>query len=782
MKYNSPPSHHLPLRFQVMAVIWLWLALATAARSETNTIGLGFTGPEMFPIEPQISLLRAADLDGDGRLDIVVANNARSRLNILWNRSGLTNESTNATSMSSIELNELPPDARFHISSIASEKRISGLVLADLNHDGKPDLAYYGEPKELVVQYNQGDHQWSSPQRWKIADGLSFADALVSGDLNGDHLQDLLLLGEKCAYYLPQLPDGKLGEPERLPYSDVVKGLQILDIDGDGREDLLLVNGDHAFPIRFRLQNEQKQLGPEVFFSATPFRAYLADDLNQDGKAEIVTITLNSGRAELGVFQRQERGLGPVDYLQNSLQVLPLNKTSKDRRGLVWSDLNDDGRPDLLVADPEGGQLNLLLQRTNGTFSPGHGFPSLTGIEELAAADWDGDHHTEIFLLSSEERQVGVTRLDEKGRLAFPEILPLPGRPLAMVVGQLTASAKPILAVICDQDGKRLLATRSAQGEVRSQKLSDSFKSNPSSILLQDVDQDGLMDLVVMIRYEKIKILRQVPEKDFEEIDLAAPGGASEQPWATLMDVDQDGKPELLLAQKNFVRAVVMVPEKSSPADSPQSGWTFKVKEQINGSSPDSRIIGATAFRCSTNRNLTIFLLDAEHKALTCCERDETGGWQPVRNLQLPLNEFSKLDPLALGAPVPNSVAFTGANTVAWMEFQGARWEITSLAGYETNLKGGHLTDVVTGDLNRDGLKDLIFLDMIKNYIDIVKYTPPGKLESQLRWQVFETRSYRSQRPAAGEPREAIVADFTGDGKNDIAVLVNDRVLLYPQD
>jgi hypothetical protein len=31
------------------------------------------------------------------------------------------------------------------------------------------------------------------------------------------------------------------------------------------------------------------------------------------------------------------------------------------------------------------------------------------------------------------------------------------------------------------------------------------------------------------------------------------------------------------------------------------------------------------------------------------------------------------------------------------------------------------------------------------------------------------------------EPREAVVSDFTGDGKDDIAILVHDRVLLYPQ-
>jgi hypothetical protein len=32
------------------------------------------------------------------------------------------------------------------------------------------------------------------------------------------------------------------------------------------------------------------------------------------------------------------------------------------------------------------------------------------------------------------------------------------------------------------------------------------------------------------------------------------------------------------------------------------------------------------------------------------------------------------------------------------------------------------------------------------------------------------------------EPREALVADVTGDGKNDLVVLVHNRILVYPRE
>src|SRR5204863_1863744 len=132
--------------------------------------------------------------------------NARSKITILYNQTGKTNlaDGQRLKPSGKTEMNELPPDARFHIESIASEKRIATLALVDLNSDGKPDIAYYGEPKELVVQYNQGTNGWSAPKRWPINDGQLSPNALTSGDLNGDHRTDLVLLSDNSLYFLAQ--------------------------------------------------------------------------------------------------------------------------------------------------------------------------------------------------------------------------------------------------------------------------------------------------------------------------------------------------------------------------------------------------------------------------------------------------------------------------------------------------------------------------------------------------------------------------------------------------
>src|SRR6516225_1823082 len=172
----------------VAALVFCSSLILHAAGNSTNIFG--FTGPEIFPLDPDIESLHVADIDGDGLNDIVIANNSRSKIDILYNQTGKTNLTHKARQSDSTDINELPPDARFRIESIASEKRISALVVADLNGDGRPDIAYYGEPKELVVQYNLGTNGWSAPKRWPIDDGQLTENALAVGDLNGDGLTD----------------------------------------------------------------------------------------------------------------------------------------------------------------------------------------------------------------------------------------------------------------------------------------------------------------------------------------------------------------------------------------------------------------------------------------------------------------------------------------------------------------------------------------------------------------------------------------------------------------
>jgi hypothetical protein len=757
-------------------------SFTSAVRGAEATNAFGFTGKEIYPIDDGISLLHSADLTGDGLNDLIVVNNLRSKINLLYNRTGKTNL-VDAAPLMKLDINELPPDARFRIDSIPVDEHIGALSVTDLNGDGKPDIAFFGDAKDLEVIYNLGTNGWSDPKRWHIDDGQMDANSLADGDLNGDGLNDLVLLGDNgSAYFLAQKADHTLAEPEKIPYSGTPRAVQIVDVNADGKKDLLLVDFDSPTPFRFRLQNSSGQLGPEIYFKVPPIRSFDADNLGGDAKDYVVTIAQSSGRAEVSQFTRKPSEVLSGAFHSGQFQILPLNKTDAAQRGLLWADVNGDGRPDLLVAEPGSGQLSIYLQQADGSLAPAKTFPTLAGVSQIAAANLEGDGQPSIFLLSRDERAVGVTQFDKNGKLPFPTLLPLDGKPLVMTLGALKPGAKPTLAIIVDKDGQRSLVTRTADGKMKSQKLSDSFKSNPSSFTIEDVNQDGLADLVVLIPYEKVKVLLQKSGGSFDEVDVDPPGGALDQPWLASADVDGDGKPELLLPQKNFVRAVVLERASGAQLSTNKPAWVFRVKDQINGAASDSRIVGATTARNGTNATPSIFLFDAEHKQLTLCERDATGVWQVVRSMDLPATDFNRVQTVALGGKDVQSIAFLGQNTVAWQALAGDTWDFTALDGYETPIKDGYLNDVIAGDLTGSGRKDLVFMETGKNYLDLVSFTAKHKLVPADRWQVFEQHTFRGRDNAVPEPREALVKDVTGDKKNDLIVLVHDRILVYPQE
>lgn len=775
-------------------ILGVFLASSWTQSQAASTNRFGFTGPEVFPLDYGIALLHVADLDGDGLNDMIVVNNNRSKITLLYNRTGKTNAPVTPIKVGRKDINELPPDSRFRVDSIASEKRITSLVVADLNGDGRPDLAYYGDPKELVVQHNLGTNGWAAPKRWSLDDGVLDVNALTTGDVNGDGRQDLLLLAEKHIYVLTAQPDGTLGEPEKFPYVGTVKAIQVLDLDGDGRDDLLLVNWDHPNPFRLRLQIAPRQFGPEIHLPLAPIRSYWADDLDGDHRTEIITIAAKSGRAAVGHFNRKPSESFDGDLKDGQFSVWALPRTDKSRRGVVWTDLDGDGRVDLVVADPEGGQLNVQLQQASGDLAPMQSFPTLTGVTDLVAGDWDGDGRNELFLLSGDEKQVGVTALGKSGRIDFPKPLVLPGKPLAISVGSLHTGEKPMLAAVVEReekksgkDGKeeattvREIVLLDSAGKQLVQRLSGTFKGNPTSLTFHDADQDGLTDLVILTPYEKIKVLVQLKDGTagawFAEADVNPPGGNSDNPWLATADVDGDGKQELLLAQKNFLRAVVLVADGAG-----KTTWSFSVRDQINGASSSSRLTGVAALSAGEGKPPVLFLLDADRKALTVCTRDSSGVWKAGKSATLPVTEFASLVPLALGSDKPNSVGFIGVNAVGWKKLSGDVWELNELDGYETPIKDGYLHDVTSGDLNQDGRKDLVFLETARNYVDLVTYDPPHQLTPANRWAVFEERSYRNRRNELAEPREAAVADVTGDGRADLLLIVHDRILLYPQE
>ncbi|MCK4374233.1 MAG: hypothetical protein KAX19_02855, partial [Candidatus Brocadiae bacterium] len=75
---------------------------------------------------------------------------------------------------------------------------------------------------------------------------------------------------------------------------------------------------------------------------------------------------------------------------------------------------------------------------------------------------------------------------------------------------------------------------------------------------------------------------------------------------------------------------------------------------------------------------------------------------------------------------------------------------------------------------------DLLLREAKKHQLEIFYRDPDGEWKTGMRFEVFEARTF-DRRQGQPEPREVVAAELTGDGLTDIAIIVHDRVIVYPQ-
>jgi FG-GAP repeat len=233
----------------------------------------------------------------------------------------------------------------------------------DVNRDGKPDLLFrnvQGHGGDATRQYVLYGGRWPSVVRLPIAGALGFrvrgAGAAAAGDVNGDRYADLVSCTGNEATVL-------FGRPGRR--APVDRGLRVSagcperagDIDGDGRDDLLLqtqstphVVAGVVFGCRPPAVVDARRPGRGGFrleVHGRPFaRVAPVGDLNGDGREEFVVDEAPRSPRLTIVFGR--RRSGTVDSRRPGL---PAIVGAGILRGTIASagDVNGDGVDDLVI-------------------------------------------------------------------------------------------------------------------------------------------------------------------------------------------------------------------------------------------------------------------------------------------------------------------------------------------------------------------------------------------------------------------------------------------------
>ena len=342
------------------------------------------------------------DVDGDGKLDIVIANALDNTVSIL------RNTSTTGTPSFAAKVD-------FAVGTYPY-----AVALGDLDGDGKLDLATAnGTSNDMSVLRNTSTVGAVSFTTQIVYAGGTEPYSIAIGDLNADGKPDIAIANFNTPGLVSVYKNmSTLGSLSFSPKADFATGghpksIAIADIDGDGKPDLTSANYNSSSNSISILRNTCSSgtisFATNVDFStgANPY-AVAVGDLDGDGKPDIAVP--NNGATTLSVF-RNTSTVGSVslaakvDYVTGSSPV-----------AVVIDDLDGDGKLDIGVANQFGNTVSLYENTCSvGTisFSPKVDFATSGVPYSLAIGDLDGDQRPDFATADASANLVSTLRNTE---------------------------------------------------------------------------------------------------------------------------------------------------------------------------------------------------------------------------------------------------------------------------------------------------------------------------------------------------------------------------------
>lgn len=289
----------------------------------------------------QDAVVEVADLDGDGRLDVVVAD---SRQHVV------------------LVLLQSPVAGQFEppIAYPTGGRTPMAIAIGDVDGDGRPDLVvgnfggFYttnmaGSGVAVLRQWPAFPGRFLAPEVYDPPAPRAEARTVAVGDLDGDGLLDIVAgfhtTNQLAVYRQDPANRGRFLPPVAVDGGRGPEKVVVTDLDRDGRLDVVLATRDHP-TLKVWYGQPGALLGPRVELAVpgTPGLLAVSDfdvaDVNRDGTPDLVVASAGAVVSFLLGDPTDPRRMVPgAQYRPGGFPI-----------GVAAGDLDRDGRMDFVVS------------------------------------------------------------------------------------------------------------------------------------------------------------------------------------------------------------------------------------------------------------------------------------------------------------------------------------------------------------------------------------------------------------------------------------------------
>ncbi len=508
-----------------------------------------------------------ADINGDGKPDIVYLDFGNSRIDTLMGNGDGTFQAAVGTPISTLGLGTV-------------------FITGDFNGDGHQDLLI---GNQLFLGNGTGTFTPGSalPASVQYFAGTAYSAAV--GDFNGDGKLDVAYSGNGAVQILLGNGNGTFTVGTRYASLSPAQQITVTDIDGDGNPDIVVGNSsqglyaedsnDGLSPM-FQIllgRGDGTFVGAPIYFdhssSYQSVSAVATADFTGDGKLDVLVPNANDGTVSV----LPGDGTGKLGTAITS----PVNVSGSLALG---ADMNGDGRPDLVLAgnDSAGAPtLAVLLNQGAGTFAHEQDYPLPNVPVSLAVGDFNGDGHMDVAVgvaspAASAPGPSGLYVLlgQANGTLATPVKVDSSANPVSLATGDLNGDGRTDLIVV-DQgtnfsgaangvNGLLHVYLGNANGTFTAAATPATGAGVYGAAALGDLNHDGKLDLVVggfvggATPSANVYTLLGNGDGTFQAAQVTALAAASAPQWLALADLNHDGQLDAIAGDPNDYTEVLL--------------------------------------------------------------------------------------------------------------------------------------------------------------------------------------------------------------------------------